>query len=162
MSRNQRIGLLLAALAVAVVAIAVAVASGGEDDEGDQATRTTQATTETQPETETGTETTEQPHETVPPEPADVTRIRIEAGQVVGGPADIKVTKGDTVRIVVSADAPDDIHLHGYDIEKPAEPGQPARFKFKANIEGIFELESHVAEDAGRNPLVGKLTVEPS
>jgi hypothetical protein len=33
---------------------------------------------------------------------------------------------------------------------------------FKANIEGIFELESHVAEDAGRDPLVGKLTVEPS
>jgi FtsP/CotA-like multicopper oxidase with cupredoxin domain len=159
MSRNQRIGLLLAALAVAVAAIVVAVASGGGDDEGSQAAQTTQSTTSTNTETETAEN--EQPHETVPPEPA-VTRIRIQGGQVVGGPADIKVTKGDTVRIVVSADAPDDIHLHGYDIEKPAEPGQPARFKFKANIEGIFELESHVAEDAGRDPLVGKLTVEPS
>ena len=156
MSRNQRIGLLLAALAVAVVAVVVAVASGGGDDvEGSQAAQTTETGSGD------GTDTTEEPHETVPAEPP-ATRIRLEGGQVVGGPADIKVTKGDTVEIVVSADAHDDIHLHGYDIEKPVEPGQPARFKFKANIEGIFEIESHVAEDAGRDPLVGKLTVEPS
>jgi hypothetical protein len=165
MSRNQRIGLLLAALAVAVVAVVVAVASGSGDDDG-QAAQTTQ-TTQTQPETgENGAQTetegqTEEPHETVPAEP-QATRIQIRGGQVVGGPADIKVTKGDQVLIVVSSDAPDDIHLHGYDIEKPVEPGKPARFKFKAGIEGIFEMESHVAEDAGRDPLVGKLTVEPS
>jgi hypothetical protein len=159
MSRNQRIGLLLAALAVAVVAVVVAVASGGGDDGADQAAQTDQ--TKTQDRADTGTETTEQPHETVPPEPA-VTRIRIEGGRVAGGAADIQATKGDTVRIVVSSDAPDEFHLHGYDIYERAQPGQPARFVFKANIEGIFELESHVAEDAGRDPLVGKLTVEPS
>jgi hypothetical protein len=62
----------------------------------------------------------------------------------------------------VSADAEDDIHLHGYDIEKTVQPGKPATFKFTADIEGIFEIESHVAEAAGREPLVGKLTVEPS
>jgi FtsP/CotA-like multicopper oxidase with cupredoxin domain len=165
MSRNQRIGLLLAALAVAVVAVVVAVASGGGDDEGSQAAQTTQETTDTGPATGTATgtdtETDEQPHETVPAKPA-VTRIRIEGGKVVGGLADIKAKKGDTVRIAVSSDAPDEFHLHGYDIYERAEPGQPARFLFKANIEGIFELESHVAEDAGRDPLVGKLTVEPS
>jgi hypothetical protein len=160
-SRNQRIGLLLAALAVAVVAIVVAVASGGGDDEGDQAARTTQTATGTETGAETGTDTTEQPHETVPPKPP-VTRIRVEGGQVAGGTAAIKATKGDTVRIVVSSDAPDEFHLHGYDIYERAQPGRPARFLFKANIEGIFELESHVAEDAGRDPLVGKLTVEPS
>jgi plastocyanin len=162
MSGNQRMGLLLAALAVAVVAVVVAVASGG-DDEGGQAAQTTQTQSETggdgaQTETEGQTE---EPHETVPPEPKS-TQIQIRGGQVVGGPADIKVTKGDKVRIVVSSDAPDDIHLHGYDIEKPVEPGKPARFDFTADVEGIFEMESHVAEDAGRDPLVGKLTVEPS
>ena len=161
MSRNQRIGLLLAALAIAVVAVVVAVASGGGDDGGSQAAQTTQNTTETGAATGTETETNEQPHETVPPEPA-VTRIRLEGGQAAGGAAEIKVKKGDTVRIVVSSDAPDEFHLHGYDIYEQAKPGQPARFVFKANIEGIFELESHVAEDAGRDPLVGKLTVEPS
>jgi hypothetical protein len=80
---------------------------------------------------------------------------------VVGGPAEITVKNGDVVRIVVAADAPDDIHLHGYDIEKPAAPGRPARFRVRANIEGSFEMESHVAEDAGRDPLVARLNVEP-
>jgi hypothetical protein len=159
MSKNQRTGLLLAAVAVAVVAVVIAVASGGGDDEGDQAAQT-QTTTQPQSDTsDQGTPTETQPAEPAQPEP---TRIQIRGGQVVNGPADIKVTKGDQVVIVVSADAPDDIHLHGYDIEKPVEPGKPARFKFKADIEGIFEIESHVAEDAGRDPLVGKLTVEPS
>jgi plastocyanin len=165
MSRNQRIGLLLAALAVAVVAVVVAVASGGGDDDGGQAAQTTATRAESETggdgtQTETGGQT-EEPHETVPAQP-EPTQIQLRGGQVVGGPADITVTKGDQVVIVVSSDAHDDIHLHGYDIEKPVEPGKPARFKFKAGIEGIFEIESHVAEDAGRDPLVGKLTVEPS
>ncbi len=80
---------------------------------------------------------------------------------MAGGPAEIRAKNGDTVVIVVSSDAPDDIHLHGYDIEKKVGPGTPARFRFKANLEGEFEIESHVAEDAGRDPLVGTLIVEP-
>jgi len=145
MSRNQRIGLLAAAAVVAVVAIVVAVAGGGGDD-GGQSSSTTPATS------------TEQPHETLP---ADNFQLPIKGANPVGGVQDFKVKKGDKVTIVVSADAHDDIHLHGYDIEKPVEPGKPATFKFTANIEGIFEIESHVAEDAGREPLMGKLTVEP-
>jgi plastocyanin len=163
MSRNQRIGLIVAAVVFAVVAFVIA-SSAGDDDDGDKAAQTTtQPKSDTGNETtpaETNTDTTEQPHETVPPGPA-VTRIQIRGGEVAGGPADITVTKGDEVRIVVSSDAPDDIHLHGYDIEKSVAPGQPATFKFTADVEGIFEMESHVAEDAGREPLIGKLTVEP-
>jgi hypothetical protein len=152
MPRNQRIGLLVAAVVVIAAGIVIA-ASGGGDDDGD---KTAQTTTQAQ----SGTKTTEEPHETVQ-RAADSEHIQIKGGQVVGGPKDIKVTKGDHVRIVVSSDAQDDIHLHGYDIEKPVEPGQPAQFNFIADIEGIFEIESHVAEDAGREPLVAKLTVEP-
>jgi hypothetical protein len=147
-SGNQRTGLLAAAAAVVIIAIVVAVANGGGDDD-DQSAQTT--TTKT---------ATENPHETLATN-QDFDRIRIRDGKPVGGVANIKVKKGDHVRIVVSSDARDDIHLHGYDIEKPVEPGQPAQFNFTANIEGIFEIESHVAEDAGRDPLMGKLTVEP-
>ena len=157
MSRNQRIGLIVAAVLFAAVAFVIA-SPDDDDGGGDQGARTTQTTpAETEAQTETEAE---QPHETVPPKP-DVTRIRIRGGEVAGGAADITATKGDIVRIVVSADAPDDIHLHGYDIERTAAPGQPARFRFKADVEGIFEIESHVAEDAGKDPLIGKLTVEP-
>jgi hypothetical protein len=155
MSRNQRIGLIVAAVLVAVIAFVIA--SPGADDESDRAAQTT-ATTETSGGSGTGTETATEPP---PPPKPEVTQIRIRGGEVVGGPAEIKAKNGDTVVIVVSADAPDDIHLHGYDIEKKAAPGQPARFRFKANLEGEFEIESHVAEDAGRNPLLATLIVEP-
>ena len=158
MTRNQRIGLIVAAVAVAVLAFVVA-SPAGDDDGGGGAAQTTPAE-----QTETGGAPDTAPTETAAPAPPkpEVGRIRIRGGEAVGGPAEIKATKGDTVVIVVSADAPDDIHLHGYDIEKKVAPGQPARFRFKANLEGEFEIESHVAEDAGRDPLVGTLVVEPT
>jgi plastocyanin len=148
MSRNQRIGLIVAAAAVAVLAFVVA-SPGGDDNTA----TTTQSTT---------TDSTNTQAETTPAAPkTEATRIQIRGGQLVGGPAEIRVKNGDTVRIVVASDAPDDIHLHGYDIEKAVEPGKPARFRFRANLEGQFEIESHTAEDAGRDPLVGTLVVEP-
>ena len=66
------------------------------------------------------------------------------------------------MRIVVAADAPDEIHLHGYDLTREAAPGAPARFNFTADLEGVFEIESHTAEDAGLDPLVARLLVNPS
>ena len=65
------------------------------------------------------------------------------------------------MRLLVSSDGNDEIHLHGYDITRNAAPGKPARFRFKADVEGVFEIESHTAEDAGLEPLVGRLVVEP-
>ena len=91
-----------------------------------------------------------------------MTRIQIQGGEVVGGAASIEVEQGEPVRIVVAADAPDEIHLHGYDLTREAAPGAPARFNFRADLEGVFEIESHTAEDAGLDPLVARLLVNPS
>ena len=148
--------LVVGAVAVAVIAFVIANPGSDEEDSG-QAAQTTTAQTETQTGTgaETGTEPAPQPE-------ISVTRIQIRGGQVVGGAKTSEVTKGEPVRLVVAADAPDDIHVHGYDLEKSVEPGAPARFNFKANLEGVFEIESHVAEDAGRDPLVARLVVNPS
>jgi FtsP/CotA-like multicopper oxidase with cupredoxin domain len=162
MSRNQRISLVVAALAVAVVAFLIARPGG--DDEPDRSAATTPAQTET--EGQTGEDSAEPQPTTETEAPArpkpKPTRIQIEGGTVVGGAKTIEVSKGDTVRIVVSSDATDEIHLHGYDITRNAGPGQPARFRFKANAEGAFEIESHTAEDAGLDPLVARLAVAPS
>jgi FtsP/CotA-like multicopper oxidase with cupredoxin domain len=154
MSRNQRIMLVIAALAVAVVAFVIA-SPGSDDEDGDQAAETTATQTQTEVETET---------ETSPPEPPapSVTRLQIQGGEVVGGAPSIEVEQGEPVRIVVAADAPDEIHLHGYDLTREAAPGAPARFNFTADLEGVFEIESHTAEDAGLDPLVARLLVNPS
>jgi FtsP/CotA-like multicopper oxidase with cupredoxin domain len=158
MTRNQRIVLVVAAVAVAIAAFVVAQ-PGDDEDTGDQA-----AGTPVQTETGGASGGATAPEETEPaPRPVpEITRIQIRGGSVVGGPKDIEVQKGDTVRIVIASDADDEIHLHGYDIEKKVSPGRPARFLFKADAEGAFEMESHVAEDAGRDPLVARLVVSPS
>jgi FtsP/CotA-like multicopper oxidase with cupredoxin domain len=153
MSRNQRLGLVAAVVAIAVVAFVIAKPGG--DDANEPAS--TPANT-SEPKT-TGTQTGEAP--APKPKPA-VTRIAIRGGEVQGGVRTITAKKGDTVRIVVTSDAPDELHLHGFDIEKEAAPGKPARFVVKANIEGVFELESHTAEHAGREPAVARLRVEPA
>jgi FtsP/CotA-like multicopper oxidase with cupredoxin domain len=155
MSRNQRIVLVVGALVVAVVAFIVA--QPGDDDDSTPSSSGTQTQTTADDATDTETET--QPEE--PAEPP-VTRISVKGGVIAGDVKSIEVAKGDTVRIVVSSDVEDEIHLHGYDIEKEAAPGKPARFKFKADVEGAFELESHVAEDAGEEPLLARLLVGPS
>jgi FtsP/CotA-like multicopper oxidase with cupredoxin domain len=153
MSKNQRIGLVVAALVVAIVAFVVA--QPGDDEEDPQPASTTPA------ETESGGATAPETEPAPPPEP-EVTRLSIRDGQIAGGVRTIEAERGDTVRIVVRSDAPDELHLHGYDIEREAAPGQPARFSFKANAEGEFVLESHTAEDAGNDPVVARLLVGPS
>jgi hypothetical protein len=145
MTRNQRIGLVVAALGVAVVAFIVA--QPGDDDDSSPPSK---------PSSSGAAETT--PAEQKPA----VTRISVEGGVVVGEAKTIRAAKNDVVRIVVSSDVPDEIHLHGYDIEKEAAPGEPARFRFKADAEGAFELESHAAEEAGEEPLLARLLVGPS
>jgi hypothetical protein len=156
MSRNQRIGLVVAALAVAVVAFIVAQPG---DDDSTPSSNTTQTQTSTGDGTDTGTETETEAEAPVEP---PVTRISLKGGVIAGDVKSIEVAKGDIVRIVVSSDVEDEIHLHGYDIERQAAPGKPARFKFKADVEGAFELESHAAEHAGQEPLIARLLVGPS
>ena len=152
MTRNTRIGLLVAALAVAAVAVVIAVSGGDDNNDGSQAASTTR-TTETTSRTDNGSD--------VQTESVTTLRITLKNAEPVGGVKTLTATKGDAVRIVISSDAPDEVHLHGYDIEREAEPGKPAVIRFKANLEGSFELESHTAEHEGKEPLIARLHVEP-
>lgn len=95
------------------------------------------------------------------PEPAPM-EIVLRDHRVEGGVQTIKVKTGDTIRFLVSSNAADEIHFHGYDIEQKVRPGAPARFEAKADLEGIFEVESHEAEHAGNESLIAKVVVEPS
>ena len=149
--------------AVAIAVLAFVIAQPGDDEDGGERAATTPAQTDTGDASGGGaTAPAETEEEPPPPAEPEVTRIRMRDGEVVGGPQDIEVERGDTVRIVVTSDAPDEIHLHGYDITRRPAPGRPARFQFRADAEGAFEIESHVAADAGLDPLVARLVVQPS
>jgi hypothetical protein len=55
----------------------------------------------------------------------------------------VTVAQGVTVRIVVTADEADELHLHGYDLTAALEPGREAVLEFVADRSGLFELETH-------------------
>jgi FtsP/CotA-like multicopper oxidase with cupredoxin domain len=156
MSNAGRWGLV--ALAVAVVVAAFLIARPGDDDSdsGNQAASTSTTETATSP-TATAPSAPEPP-----PDGPTATVIELKGFEPAGGVADIEVKKGDPVRLIVRSDVADEIHVHGYDISRDAAPGKPARFSFPATIEGIFEIESHEAEHAGMEALIGRLVVEPS
>jgi FtsP/CotA-like multicopper oxidase with cupredoxin domain len=159
MTRSTRLALVAAVVVIAVVAFVIARPSDDNDTTADRSSAPA-TTTETTTEGDDGGRTETQPTARQP-EPA-ITRIDIKGQKRQGPEKNITVQRGDRVRIVVTADAPNLIHLHGYDIEQEAAPGRPARFNFRANLEGEFELESHTFEDAGLDAALGRLRVEPA
>ena len=58
-------------------------------------------------------------------------------------PGRVDIKQGEQVRLVVRSDTQDEIHVHGYDLEKPVGPGQDAVIEFAATQAGLFEVETH-------------------
>ena len=69
--------------------------------------------------------------------------MEIKDGKPTKGTAVIKVNQDDTVTLKVATDKAAEFHLHGYDIEKQAQPDQPAVFNFTANATGRFNITIH-------------------
>jgi hypothetical protein len=127
-----------AVMLVAVAAGAFALAGCGGDN-GSQATTTTDTSA-----AQTTTAAAETTTETTPATPRATTIvIVVDNGRPRGGIERPTLQKGDKVVLVVRTDAGEEVHLHGYDIEKPVTPGTPVRIPFTANLPGRFELELH-------------------
>jgi hypothetical protein len=149
MGRNERIGLLVAAVLVLAIGF-VFISGGGDEGDGEQqaATRTTAG----QP------AASEPDGETQPaaPPPPRVERIRIRGGQPVGEARTLKFDSGETVRLRFRSDQASEVHIHGYDKYVNVPAGGTGTARFKANAEGVFEIEEH-----GTGALLAKLEVSP-
>jgi len=118
---------------VAVLVSATAIGCGGESQTTPTVGAPVTATTEqvTTPTTPTTTTTEAGP---------TVLTAEVVAGEVRGG-GRTQVGLGEKVRLRVSADVADEVHLHGYDISADVAPGSPANLDFTADIPGVFEVE---------------------
>lgn len=54
-----------------------------------------------------------------------------------------KVPLGKTVRLVVTSDKADEVHVHGYDKEAGVAANGTVTIQFKADQSGQFEVETH-------------------
>jgi plastocyanin len=131
MSQRNRALAALGAVVVLVMAF-VLLRPGDDNTTNNEAAATVAATTTTTPSASARTTSTAAPTPAARPRPK-VTTVRAVGLKPVGGIKSIKVNKGDTVRFAVTSDQPANVHLHGYDVEKPVAPGKPARYVFKGH-----------------------------
>ena len=129
------------AMLFAVPAGALALAGCG----GDSSSQTTAATDTETAATAPAISTATAPTDTSTTTTAKPTTIAIvvENGRPQGGIKRPTIAQGDKAVLVVRTDAGEEVHLHGYDLEKPVTPGTPVRIAFTANLPGRFELELH-------------------
>ena len=82
--------------------------------------------------------------------------IIVRGGEPVGGVEELEYSAGEEIRFRVSSDAADEVHVHGYDVEKEVPAGRTVTVSFPAEIEGIFEVELH-----GSEAQIAELRVNP-
>jgi hypothetical protein len=88
-------------------------------------------------------------------EAANLVEITIADGTVTPKPGVIAVPLDEDVTIAITSDIEDEIHVHGYDKEFELKPGGTASVTFKADIPGVFEIETHESGE-----LLAELKVE--
>ncbi|BCY12825.1 hypothetical protein L3i22_079130 [Actinoplanes sp. L3-i22] len=72
-----------------------------------------------------------------------VATVALQGGKASPAPHRVSVPLGSQVRLGVSVDAAAQIHVHGYDLEYPVQPGQPTCIVFVASQAGLFDVEAH-------------------
>lgn len=71
--------------------------------------------------------------------------VAVTGSKVAPRPSIRKVAKGTKVRITVTSDADDELHVHGYDKALELKAGEPGSVEFTADVSGRFEVETHGA-----------------
>jgi hypothetical protein len=144
-TRTQRFAFLAIAAVIAIGAVILLAGSGNDEQEADTAAQPTATATATR---DTGAQATATPEPTRTPRPQPPL---IEPGKVTK----LRFKQGDRVRFRVRSDQPDEIHVHGYDIEREVGP-EAVVVTFPATITGIFEIELHESEEQ-----IAQLRVDP-
>ena len=81
------------------------------------------------------------------PATAEVTRVTLEVadGEVTGDTPLAQLTLGRPVRLEVTSDVADELHVHGVDETVDLVPGETAALEFTPESPGRFEVELHDA-----------------
>ena len=68
---------------------------------------------------------------------------------------DLRVSQGDTVRLLLESDEEGEVHLHGYNLTADVAPGHPGELVFQAETAGAFALNFHVFGTQDSKPANG-------
>lgn len=69
--------------------------------------------------------------------------VSVRDGKVRPPTQRVKVEQGADVRLVLTSDIDDQVHVHGYDLEAELPAGRAVTLEFAADQAGLFEVETH-------------------
>jgi hypothetical protein len=138
------------ALTLAMLALGGCTSEGGNTVESPTATgpATTAPTTAPATTAPATTVTTAGGCPTAEALPAGATLITatVAGGKVTTAHGQWSVKAGSAVRVAVTADVADEVHVHSYDKHQDTTPGCPTAIDFTANIPGTVEVELEKAK----------------
>ncbi|MGC4857194.1 hypothetical protein ACLQ24_28460 [Micromonospora sp. DT4] len=138
-----------AALLVTGLLTALLATGCGQDDDPSVAAPSTAATSAAAPTTAAASATTGSPTPAATPSTPAVDReitVTVAKRRVTPPTGRVTVTKGQLVRITVTSDVADELHVHGYDLGARLPAGMPGAVEFRADKTGLFEVETHETE----------------
>lgn len=130
-----------AAAACALTVLAVA----GCSDEEETPDATSAPTVSVTPTSDAGA-ASGTPSATPTPDDAQAITLTVSGGEISGDTGRVDVRTGTRVRLTVTSDAPDEVHVHGVELTRSVSPGQATQIEFVADRAGTSEVELH---DAG-------------
>ena len=147
--------LLSAGLAVALVLTGCGDDDGTTDgpaaataDDGAGATTSSTGPEGTDPAaTDSTTSTSTSTTSTSAPPEERVVELTFSGGEVTGGPQQVTLPAGERLRLLVTSDVPEEVHVHGYDLEVPLAPGTPTPIDLVGDLPGVWEVELHGSGD---------------
>ena len=74
----------------------------------------------------------------------------------VNGVETLEYSAGEQVEFKIESNTATELHVHGYEIEKAVPAGKPITISFPAELEGIYDVEVHPAEEQ-----IAELRVNP-
>ena len=87
---------------------------------------------------------------------AEPPTIVVDDEEPVNGVETLEYSAGEQVEFKVKSNTATEVHVHGYEIEKKVPAGGTVTVSFPGELEGIYEVEVHPAEEQ-----IAELRVNP-
>ena len=69
--------------------------------------------------------------------------VAVSDGKVTPAPHRVDVPLGSQVRLLVTSDVDDEVHVHGFDVEEELVAGRTTTIELSADQPGLYEVETH-------------------
>jgi plastocyanin domain-containing protein len=69
--------------------------------------------------------------------------VEVRDGKVRPPTRRVEVAEGSAVRLLITSDTADEVHVHGFDVVQELPAGQQATVEFTPDQPGLFEIETH-------------------